>query len=69
MRRWLPLIVLLGLLGLAAHAAWVGWGIAPGTELGWHGLVALLLGIVFSLGLAGLLIWLMQLSRRRGMDQ
>jgi hypothetical protein len=67
--RYLLLIVPLGLLGLAVHAAWRGWGIAPDSEIGWHGVVALLLGIGFSLALAGLLVWLMQLSRRRGLDQ
>jgi hypothetical protein len=67
--RYLLLLIPLGLLGLAVRAAWRGWGIAPGAEIGWHGVVALLLGIGFSLALAGVLVGLMLVSRRRGLDQ
>jgi hypothetical protein len=69
MVRILTIGLLLLLLGLAVYAAWTGWAAASEAEIGTHGIVALLLGAVFTLGIAGLLLWLMRLSHRRGFDR
>ena len=57
------------MLGFAVRAAIAGWGIAPEAEIGFHGLMALLLGGAVSLLVAGGLIALMLYSRRRDFDQ
>ncbi|GGC34877.1 hypothetical protein GCM10011504_11590 [Siccirubricoccus deserti] len=67
--RYAPLLILIGVLGLAVHAAVRGWGAVPGAEIGWHGIIALVLGVGFSLALAGVLVWLMHYSRRKNFDQ
>lgn len=61
--------LLLLVLGLACYAAWIGWHALAETEIGFHGVVALLLGAIFTLGITGLLVWLMRFSQRRGFDQ
>lgn len=68
-RRWVGLGVLLLLLGLAVRAAWVGWISVGDTEVSGHGFLALALGIVFSLALAGGLVALLLYSRRNGYDE
>jgi hypothetical protein len=67
--RYALLLIPIGVLGLAVHAAVRGWGFAPGVEIGWHGIIALVLGIGFSLALAAVLVGLMLYSRRRNFDQ
>lgn len=67
--RVLTVALLLLTLALAVYAAWSAWGAAGEVEIGVHGLVAMLLGAVFTLGLAGGLIWLMLFSRRHGYDE
>ena len=67
--RVLTVGLLLLVLGLAVYAAWTGWHAVAEAEIGFHGVVALLLGIVGTLGIAGLLLWLMRFSQRRGFDQ
>jgi hypothetical protein len=67
--RWVTIGLLLLLLGLAFYAAWSGWHAVAETEIGFHGVVALLLGAFFTLGITGLLVWLMRFSQRRGFDQ
>lgn len=67
--RYALLLILIGVLGLAIHAAIRGWGAVPGAEIGWHGIIALVLGVGFSLALAGVLVWLMHYSRRKDFDQ
>jgi hypothetical protein len=67
--RYALLLVPISVLGLAIYAAIRGWGSAPGTEIGWHGIIALVLGVGFSLALAGVLVWLMNYSRRKDYDQ
>ncbi len=67
--RVLSLGLLLLVLGLAGYAAWTGWHAVEGAEIGFHGVVALLLGAGFTLGITALLLWLMRLSQRRGFDQ
>lgn len=61
--------LLLLVLGLACYAAWTGWHALAETEIGFHGVVAFLLGAVFTLGITGVLVWLMRFSQRRGFDQ
>ncbi|MFC7472981.1 hypothetical protein ACFQS7_01345 [Dankookia sp. GCM10030260] len=68
MARALTIGLLLLVLGLAAYAAWTGWHAIAGAEIGFHGVVALLLGIFFTLGITGVLVWLMRFSQRRGFD-
>ena len=63
------LLIPIGVLGLAIYAAIRGWGAVPGTEIGWNGVIALVLGVGFSLALAGVLVWLMQYSQRKNFDQ
>lgn len=67
--RYALLLVPIGVLGLAIHAAIRGWGAVPGAEIGWHGIIALMLGVGFSLALAGVLVWLMHYSRRKDFDR
>jgi hypothetical protein len=69
MARALTIGLLLLLLGLAFYAAWTGWHAVAEAEIGFHGVVALLLGAFFTLGITGLLLWLMRFSQRRGFDQ
>ena len=67
--RFVTIGLLLLLLGLACYAAWTGWHAIVGAEIGFHGVVALLLGAFFTLAITGLLVWLMRFSQRRGFDQ
>jgi hypothetical protein len=69
MARALTIGLLLLLLGLAFYAAWTGWHAVAEAEIGFHGVVALLLGAFFTLGITGLLLWLMRFSQWRGFDQ
>jgi hypothetical protein len=69
MARALTIGLLLLLLGLAFYAAWTGWHAVAEAEIGFHGVVALLLGALFTLGITRLLLWLMRFSQRRGFDQ
>jgi hypothetical protein len=62
----LPLVVL---LGHAVYAAIIAWGMAGDVEIGSNGIIALVLGVVFTLALAGGLIWLLIYSLRHGYDQ
>jgi hypothetical protein len=67
--RYALLLVPIGVLGLAAYAAVRGWEAVPGTEIAWNGIIALVLGVGFSLALAGVLVWLMHYSQRKNFDQ
>ena len=67
--RSLTIGLLLLLLGLAGYAAWTGWNAVAEAEIGFHGVVALLLGAFLTLAITGLLVWLMRYSHRRGFDQ
>ena len=68
MGRLLGCGLLLCALGLACYASWTVWGAAGDVEIGFHGVVAMLLGIVFTLALTGGLVGLMLHIRRRGYD-
>jgi hypothetical protein len=67
--RYLLLLIPIGVLCLAIYAAIRGWGFAPGVEMHWHGIIALVLGVGISLALALVLVGLMIYSRRRNFDQ
>lgn len=69
MGRLLGFALLLLALGLAGYASWAAWHAAGEVEIGFHGLVAMVLGAVFTLGLTAGLVGLMLHSRRRGYDQ
>ena len=64
-------LAVVALLSLLAFAV---WGVATGlratgdTSISLHGYIALGLGIVFTLGLGGGLMWLAYYSARRGYD-
>jgi hypothetical protein len=68
-RIGLGVLPVLALLGLAIYAVWVSWGIGGDVQMSGHGLVALLLGVLFSLLLGGVLIGLLLYSRRHGHDR
>jgi len=65
------LIVLLGLLVLAAAFLVVGWDTAKGpkgTEISLNGYIAMALGTLFTMALGGGLMFLIFYSNRRGRD-
>ncbi|MGE0222437.1 MAG: hypothetical protein AB7F35_16085 [Acetobacteraceae bacterium] len=65
----LLILPVLGLLGFTVYAAWTAWGFADGVEMGGHASFAIVLAVVFTLGLTGVLVWLLIYSERRGYDQ
>lgn len=68
MRRYLPAGGLV--LGMLV-AGWVGvltWRAAGASQMSWQGWVAMILGTVFTMALAGGLMTLVFLSSRRGYD-
>jgi hypothetical protein len=71
----LSLGVLLGsgfLLALAALAVWglvVTWNFAGDVKISIHGYIAMALGVVGTIFMAGGLIWLAYYSARKGYDQ
>ena len=68
MRRFLLILSLFGMLSVAmAMAAYLWWTMAE-VPIGVHGLIALVLGAVFSLALGGGLMALVFYSHRHGHD-
>jgi hypothetical protein len=68
-RIGLRILPVVALLGLAIYVAWVSWGIGGDVQMGGHGIVAMVLGVLFSLVLGGVLIGLLLYSRRHGHDR
>lgn len=70
-RVLLVLLVLpvVALLGLAVYAAVGAWNTVGEVEMGGHGVVAMVLGVVATIGLAGVLVGLLLYSRRHGYDR
>lgn len=64
----LVIVVLGGLLALAAGSAWHVWQEFAGTEIPFHGMVALLLGVGAALLLGMGLMALVFFSHRHGYD-
>lgn len=66
---WAAIIALGAMLGGIAWFVAYGWSLFPGTEIGTHGVIAMVLGIVLStalgVGLMALLFW----SNRKGYDR
>ncbi len=62
----LPVVVL---PGFAIYAAWTEWAALGEVEMGGHGVAALLLGSLFTLALAGVLLWLMTRRPRHDDDR
>jgi hypothetical protein len=68
--RLLALILpLLTALGFAIYAAVAGWNRAGEAPISGTGNVAMVIGGVVSMGLAGGLVWLLIYSQRHGYDQ
>ncbi|MGE0734731.1 MAG: hypothetical protein AB7P50_08260 [Alphaproteobacteria bacterium] len=68
MKTTLLTVALLGLLALAASFAYFVWDDLADAEMSTHGWIALALGVVFSVGLGGGLMWLIFYSARKGHD-
>ena len=69
MRPVLTIAFLIGLLAATAGVAYWAWSEIGEVEIGWHGLIALGLGAVFTFLLGAGLMALMFLSSRRGYDE
>jgi len=65
---WLTIIVLGTLLGAAIWFAFYGWNLIEG-QVSTHGMIALVLGVVFSMALGGGLMALVFWSNRKGYDR
>jgi NADH:ubiquinone oxidoreductase subunit 5 (subunit L)/multisubunit Na+/H+ antiporter MnhA subunit len=68
-RSAFTVIVLLGLLILAAAAGWWAWHTIGDVEIGVHGWIALGLGAVLTFVVGAGLMALMFFSERRGYDE
>lgn len=68
MRTFLLIAALVGLLGIALVATLLMWFDIDDTELSIHGIIAMMLGIVLSLGIGGGLMFLVFYSSRHGHD-
>jgi len=69
MRSAFTVVFLVGLLAATAGVAFWAWSEIGEVEIGWHGLIALGLGAVFTFLLGAGLMALMFLSSRRGYDE
>ena len=63
------ILPLLAALGFAIYAVVAGWNMAGEAPISGNGIVAMVLGVVVTLGLAGGLVWLLIYSQRHGYDQ
>jgi hypothetical protein len=68
-RIGLLMLPVLLLLGFAVYAAWTAWNAAGDTEVGGHGIVAMVLGVLLTMALTGVLVGLLLYSRRHGYDR
>jgi hypothetical protein len=66
---WIAIIALGALLGAAIWFAFYGWNLIEGPAIPESGLIALALGVVFSMALGAGLMALMFWSHRRGFDR
>jgi hypothetical protein len=69
MRSAFTVVFLVGLLAATTGVAFWAWSEIGEVEIGWHGLIALGLGAVFTFLLGAGLMALMFLSSRRGYDE
>ena len=68
MRTFLLIAALVGMLGVALLVTLLMWFDIDDTEISIHGIIALVLGVVFSLGIGGGLMFLVFYSSRHGHD-
>lgn len=68
MRTFLLIAALVGMLGIALVVTLLMWFDIDETEISIHGIIAMLLGVVFSLGIGGGLMFLVFYSSRHGHD-
>lgn len=68
-RIGLLVLPVLLLLAFAVYAAWTAWNAAGDTEVGGHGIVAMVLGVLLTMALTGVLVGLLLYSRRHGYDR
>jgi hypothetical protein len=68
LKQTLLLLAVLG--GLVAVTVWVAVDVwtSMDTQMSWHGWLAMGLGVVFTAGLGGGLMWLVFYSSRNGHD-
>jgi hypothetical protein len=69
MKTTLVIVILLALLGTTIGWAIWGWEQTAGTAMGFHGWLAMILGIVFTLLVGCGLMALMFYSSRQGYDE
>jgi hypothetical protein len=69
MKTALVIVVLLVLLGITVSWAIWGWEQTAGTAMGFHGWLAMILGIIFTLVVGCGLMALMFFSSRHGYDE
>jgi hypothetical protein len=65
---WFIIIALGSLLGAAIWFAFYGWNLSEG-EISTNGMIALILGVVFSMALGGGLMALVFWSNKKGYDR
>jgi hypothetical protein len=65
---WLAIAALGSLLGAAIWFAFYGWNLSDG-QVSTHGMIALILGVVFSMALGGGLMALVFWSHKKGYDR
>ncbi len=68
MKTALVILTLGGLLAFAVGVSAYAWWRLEDVELGVHGTIALILGIVFTLATGASLMWLMVYSHKHGHD-
>ena len=68
MRTFLLIAALVGMLGIALVVTLLMWFDIDETEISIPGIIAMLLGVVFSLGIGGGLMFLVFYSSRHGHD-
>jgi hypothetical protein len=66
---WTALAILGACLGGAVWFAFYGWTLVDGTDISEAGMIALLLGVVFSMALGAGLMALLFWSHRQGFDR
>ena len=65
----LLILPVLLVLGFAVYAAWTAWNSVGDTEMSGNGVAAMVLGVVFTLVVAVVLIGLLLYSERHGLDR
>lgn len=68
MRSGIVVAVALALLGACTAVAYYVWDSLHGVDMSTHGIIALLLGAIFTLGLGAGLMYLVFYSARKGYD-